>query len=231
MTRNKVLGIVGTLVALLLAVVVVGPWAYGTWVVGEQPDELQLTSPTTAPAGPEDGSEADRDASLDGTWQVGADSVAGYRVDEVLFGRNVTVVGRTDQVIGSATVTDGVLTGTQVQVEMAAVATDEERRDAQYRTRIMDTANHPTATFAQTADVRLPATADTFTVEVPGELTVRGVTRAVTVILDVQVVDDQLEVAGAIDVTFADHGIPEAGIAGISVEDHGVIEFLLRLQR
>ncbi|KAB2807909.1 YceI family protein [Pimelobacter simplex] len=224
---RKLLTIGGVLVALVVLAVTVGPWAYGKFVVGEQPDELALPA-----AGASGASEPDTTAAtdaLDGAWTVGGDSVAGYRVDEVLFGQNVTVVGRTEKVEGEATVAGGTLDGVTMTVDMASVATDEARRDAQYRGRIMDTATYPTATFTQTTPVDLPATGGRFAVTVPGDLTVRGVTRAVEVELDVQASGDALDVAGSIDVVFADFKIPEPGFSGISVDDHGTIEFLLRL--
>ena len=65
----------------------------------------------------------------------------------------------------------------------------------------------------------------------PGQLSVRGVTRDVSVDLDVQAAADRIDVAGSIEVTFADYDIPEPGFAGISVDDHGTIEFLLQLDR
>lgn len=226
---RKILILGGVLVALVVVAVTVGPWAYGKFVVGEQPDELALPAAgSSADAKPDTSAATD---ALDGAWTVGADSAAGYRVDEVLFGQNVTVVGRTDQVEGSATVADGVLSATTMSVDMASVATDESRRDAQYRDRIMDTATYPTATFTQTAPVELPATGGRFTVTVPGDLTVRGVTRAVEVELDVQASGEALDVAGSIDVVFADYDIPEPGFSGISVDDHGKIEFLLKMAR
>ncbi|MBM7518020.1 YceI family protein [Nocardioides nitrophenolicus] len=225
--KNKLLAIGGVLVALLVVGVAVGPWAYAKLVVGDQPDELALpASDATAKADP----SAPQDA-LDGTWSVGGDSTAGYRVAEVLFGRDVTVVGRTSQVDGGAEVAAGVLDKTEVTVDLASVATDEARRDAQYRDRIMDTDTYPTATFTQTAPVDLPATSGRFTVTVPGQLSVRGVTRDVSVDLDVQAAADRIDVAGSIEVTFADYDIPEPGFAGISVDDHGTIEFLLQLDR
>lgn len=229
MSRKKLMIIAGVLASFLLVGLTGGPWVYEKFVVGDQPDALALPSAEAAEDG-SDGASADP-AGLDGTWQVGGESVAGYRVDEVLFGRDVTVVGRTDEVTGDATVTDGVLSDTEVTVDMASVATDEEQRDAKFRGDIMDTATYPTTTFKQTDTVELPATSGRFTVSVPGELTVRGVTRAVDVELEVQAAAERVDVVGSIPVTFSDYKIPDPGFSGVTVEDSGTIEFLLNLTR
>ncbi len=209
---------------LVVAIVVAGPWAYSRFIVGEQPEELRL--PTNG------GQIADGDpVALEGEWTVTNNSVAGYRVDEILWGQDVTVVGRTDQVSGTASIDDGALSGVSVSVDMASVETDDERRDNQYRGRIMDTETYPESTFLQTGDVTIPDGEGPFTVPVTGDLTVRGVTRTVTVDLDVQSAGDAVSVSGSVPVVFADFDIPEPSIAGIAVDDSGVIEFLLELER
>jgi polyisoprenoid-binding protein YceI len=232
MSRKKLLTTAGVLASLLVVGLTVGPLVYEEFVVGDQPDELALPSAEAADSSADDsdGVAAD-DAALDGTWQVGDDSVAGYRVDEVLFGRDVTVVGRTDQVTGGATVTDGVLSDAKVTVDMASVATDEAQRDAKFRGDIMDTDTYPTTTFQQADAVDLPATSGRFTVTVPGKLTVRGVTRDVDVELEVQAAAEKVDVVGSIDVTFSDYEVPDPGFSGVTVEDSGTIEFLLNLTR
>ncbi|WP_149359611.1 YceI family protein [Lolliginicoccus suaedae] len=222
MRNNKLVIVLATAAVLIVGVIVVGPWAYGRFVVGEQPAELALP----AQAQSSDSSAPD---DLEGEWRVGPGSTAGYRVDEVLFGQNVTVVGRTESVTGSANVSGGILEGIEATVDMASVETDDERRDGQYRGRIMDTDTYPVSTFVQTEPVDLPEGSGPSTVPVTGELTVRGVTRTINADLDVQAEGDSVAVAGGIPVVFADYAIPEPSIAGITVEDSGVIEFLLVL--
>lgn len=230
MSRKKLMIIAGVLASFLLVGLTGGPWVYEKFVVGDQPDALALPSADAAEGSPDSATGASSDpVGLDGTWQVGGKSVAGYRVDEVLFGRDVTVVGRTDEVTGGATVADGVLSDTEVTVDMASVATDEEQRDAKFRGDIMDVETYPTTTFKQTDTVKLPATSGRFTVTVPGELTVRGVTRAVDVELEVQAAAEKIDVVGSIPVTFSDYKIPDPGFSGVTVEDSGTIEFLLNL--
>ncbi|WP_093182258.1 YceI family protein [Sanguibacter gelidistatuariae] len=60
---------------------------------------------------------------------MGDGSQAGYRVAEVLYGQDVTVVGRTDDVTGTVTVEQGRLTAASVTVDMTTVTTDSSDRD------------------------------------------------------------------------------------------------------
>jgi polyisoprenoid-binding protein YceI len=181
----------------------------------------------TVQAQPED---AELVADTDGTWTVADGSTAGYRVDEVLNGADVTVAGTTDQVDGSVVVESGDLTSADVTVDVASIATDSGRRDAYFRDNVMDVGTHPTATFAVTEPVDLPELTGTpVTVPVAGDLTVAGETRQVQVDLSVVRTPEGVDISGSIPVTFADYGIEAPDLGFVRVEDQGAIEFLLRL--
>ena len=165
---------------------------------------------------------------------VGAGSAVGYRVVEVLFGQDTEGVGRTDQVTGQLT-----LAGTQVadgsfEADLTTVVSDEDRRDNQFRGRLMDTENFPTATFTLTAPIELgavPADGAAVTASATGDLTLRGVTNPVTIDVEAQKSGDTIQVVGSTDVVFADYGIPQPDAPGITTQDHGLLEFDLRLTR
>ena len=173
-------------------------------------------------------------APTDGTWVVGAGSAVGYRVVEVLFGQDTEGVGRTDQVTGQLT-----LAGTQVadgsfEADLTTVVSDEDRRDNQFRGRLMDTDNFPTATFTLTAPIEfgsVPADATPVTATAAGDLTLRGVTKPVTLEVQAQKNGDTIQVVGSTDVVFADYGIPQPEAPGVTTQDHGLLEFDLRLTR
>nr|WP_297426024.1 YceI family protein [uncultured Actinotalea sp.] len=220
------LGVVLVVVGLLAG----GPWVYARLLAPEAPPPLALpeqAQPEAAllPPGPLD---------VDGQWQVAPSSEAGYRLAEVLSGQPVTVVGRTDQVSGSITVMDGVLTAAEVHVDVASVATDESARDAYFR-RAMDTSTFPQAVFRLTAPVDVAAVADAdaegVPVEAPGVLVLRGVERPVTASLVVQRAGDGLEVAGSVPLVLADHGLTPPDLGFVTVEPEGTVEVLLRLSR
>ncbi len=94
--RTKVLtgAVVG--VVVLGVGLVVGPRLYADSENSRVDAAPTLTA--TADAG------AVADGSTDGTWTIGEGSFAGYRVDEVLQGNDVTVTGRTEEVSGTYTV-------------------------------------------------------------------------------------------------------------------------------
>lgn len=173
-------------------------------------------------------------ADLDGDWTVADGSEAGYRVDEVLSGQDVTVVGRTEQVTGSGTVADGELTAASVEVDLASITTDESARDGQFQG-ILDTRTYPTATFELTDPVDITAVADggTVTVDAPGTMTIKGVTQEVTAGLEIRLADDGgdvvAELAATVPVTFADYGVEAPDLGFVTVEDDGFVEADLTL--
>ena len=193
------------------------------------PDTLTATAApatdaetTTAPAAP----------ATDGTWLVGTGSAVGYRVVEVLFGVDTEGVGRTDQVTGQLTLAGTQVTDGSFEADLTTVVSDEDRRDNQFRGRLMDTENFPTATFTLTAPIELgavPADGTPVTTTASGELTLRGTTNPVTVDVQAQKNGDTIQVVGSTDIVFADYGIPRPEAPGITTQDHGLLEFDLRL--
>jgi polyisoprenoid-binding protein YceI len=212
--------IAGGLLALLVAGLVGGPLVYATLqndapaaqTVAVQPDGIDLS------------------AATDGTWTVAGGSSAGYRVDEVLNGADVTVAGTTDQVSGTVVVKDGDLTPAEVAVDVASISTDSDRRDAYFRDSVMDVGQHPTATVTVTGPVDLPELSGTpVTVPVTGDLPVAGATQPVRFELSVVRTPAGVDASGSIPLTFADFGIEAPDLGFVSVDDQGSVEFLLRL--
>jgi polyisoprenoid-binding protein YceI len=214
--------ILGGGLALLALVLIGGPLIYAMMeddapparTVQAQPEGVALTSGT------------------DGTWTVAAGSSAGYRVDEVLNGADVTVAGTTDQVTGQVVVEGGDLTSAEVVVDIASVTTDSDRRDGYFRDDVMDVGTHPTATFVVAGPVDLPELTGTpVTVPLTGELTVKGVAREVRADLSVVRTPEGVDVSGSVPLVFADHGVEPPDLGFVRVEDRGAVEFLLRLAR
>ena len=170
-----------------------------------------------------------------GNWAVVTGSQAGYRVDEVLAGQNVEAAGRTSEVTGSMTVEGTQVTAATFEVDMASVATDSDNRDNSYRTRIMDTDTYPTSTFVLTEPIELapvPEDATPRTYTAVGDLTLRGVTKPVTIDLQAQRTGEQIRLVGQIGVVFAEFEIPNPSIAGfVTTEDNGIMEVDLRLEK
>jgi polyisoprenoid-binding protein YceI len=251
-TRNKILA--GVLGVAVLAVAGFLVWFY--LIKSDPPARLstadldEVVSATSAPAptAPTDGASntvADPAASttagaepgpggVDGTWTASPDSTLGYRVKEVLAGLDTEGVGRTNQVTGSLTIEGTQVTAADFTVDVASIESDEDRRDNQFRGQIMETDTFPTATFVLTAPIELgsvPADGETITATATGELTMHGVTNAVTFEVQAQIEGERIGVLGNIAILFADYGIDNPSNAVATVGDDGLLEFVLAFDR
>jgi polyisoprenoid-binding protein YceI len=179
----------------------------------------------------------------DGTWKVdqsitnaqGSGSFAGFRIDEVLVSiGKATAVGRTPSVEGSVTVSGPTVTAAQISADLTDITTDDSRRDSAVQ-RALSTSRYPNATFVLTQPVNVgsaPAGGQRITVPATGDLTIRGVTRSVTVELQAQLQGDVLVVVGSAPIVLAEYGVtaPTAPVVA-SVEDAGIFEFQLYFRR
>ena len=233
---RKILGLV-----IVVAIgAVAGPWVYINLIIDEAPEALTLEpstttistesttsivaeSTTTAPA-----------STIDGDWKVAAESIVGYRVKETIVGQKTEGVGRTSAVTGSLTIIDEQVVTAEFTVDMTTLKSDSTRRDRQVNTRILDTVNFPTATFALKEPITLTPEAlagSDFSVDTTGTLTLRGVTKDIDLTLIARLVDDVIKVNGSIQIVFTDWSIPDPSISSIIVVDRGLLEFLIRFAR
>jgi polyisoprenoid-binding protein YceI len=225
-TRWALIGAVG-----VVLVVVGGPFVYFKFIQGNAPAPLTIStsSPTSSPAAGGTGA-----ATVDGTWTVARGSQVGYRVKETLFGQSGEAVGRTEDVTGSITIDGTSVTTASFTADMTTVASDESRRDNQFRGRIMDTDTYPNATFKITEPIVLtsiPAQGVTGTATVKGTLSMHGVTRAITFTLSGRRNASTLEVSGSIPIHFADYNIENPSFGPAQTGDDGTLEFLLKFER
>jgi polyisoprenoid-binding protein YceI len=203
--------------------------------------EPVATSPSTGGAYQADGSATAPDAVATtapgsgstaggGTWTATDASEVGYRVEEILFGVDTTAVGRTNQVTGSLTIDGTQVTAVEFEVDVASIASDESRRDSQFRGRIMSADEFPTATFVLTEPIELgtePSDGVEVDATATGELTLRGSTQPVTFDVVAKQENGLIGVQGSIPVLFADYGIANPSFGGITTEDNGLVEFIL----
>ncbi|HEX7165679.1 MAG TPA: YceI family protein [Acidimicrobiales bacterium] len=230
-----------TVVALAVAgalLATIGTFVYIQFVKEDAPDRLTLD------AGTADGTTADDDptaataraqaSELAGVWKVTTGSQAGYRVKEVLFGQSAEAVGRTSSVTGEMQFDGTTLRTASFSVDMTTMASDESRRDNQFRGRIMDTATHPTADFTLSSPIpigELPAEGQEIAVAAKGKLALRGTTKLVTIPLTAQRAAGNIRVAGNLTIVFDEWGIPNPSFGPAETEDRGELEFLLVLTR
>lgn len=222
MKNKKTLSIILAVVVVLVAAEFIVPRVYAA------KESSDVAAPTIAASSANEGSVDD----LNGTWTVGSGSYAGYRVNEAINGASVTVVGRTENVTGDVTIDGGTLTAGTVDVDLASVKTDADRRDEYFRTKAIDTSVYPQATFAVTDQLALDNLgADTQTVKLTGDLTLNGVTKPVTADVQVGVVDGSINVAGSIPLTWSDFNVEAPNLGGANVDKTGSIEFLTVLAK
>jgi polyisoprenoid-binding protein YceI len=168
--------------------------------------------------------------SVDGTWNVAADSVVGYRVKEVLAGLDTEAAGRSSGITGTMTISGTSLTATELTVDMTTFSSDDGRRDSQFNGRIMDVSKFPTATFKLTAPVEIgtmPTDGSSVTVEATGDLTLHGVTKSVVFDLTAKETNGRIGVVGSTHVVFADYSIPTPSNGFAETGDNGTLELQL----
>lgn len=231
--RTKIItaSIVAGALALGATAAIAGPILYRDLIVGEADAAPTVTAAPSASSGSAASAEA---SDLSGTWTVADGSFAGYRVDEVLNGTDVTVTGRTDAVTGTLTVDGLSLTDASFEVDVASIATDSGNRDEYFRQNAMRVDEFPTASFVLTQPVTVstaPKVGEVQTVQATGDLTLAGVTKTVTVELQAVLNGETGQVAGAIPITFADYGVEAPNLGFVSVEPQGSVEFSLEIAR
>ena len=141
-------------VSLVIVLAVGGPYVFIHFIEGPAPAKLVLPKGGAASGGATSGATV-KLSELDGTWNVGAGSVAGYRVQEVLIGQNSTAVGRTGEIWGSVTLAGKSVSKATFTVNMASVVSDQSERNAQFDGRIMDVSDYPTAKFVLSGPISL----------------------------------------------------------------------------
>lgn len=253
MTRSRTL----TLAIIAIAAIGVGAYlAYDNVLRGDDVAPLALPSASPAAAAtatpatsaePAASASADAGATADpgtgdgdvaGTWTVTTGSEAGYRVREQLANlpAESDAVGRTSDITGSITLVasgDGAqLTEGSIEIDTTTIASDDDRRDNRMRSEGLQTDQFPTATFVITTPLDVPAAALSGTateVTLAGDLTLHGVTKAVEIPAQAQLVDGQIQVAGSLTFPLADFDIVAPNVGGfiVSIDDEGALEFLV----
>ena len=203
MPRSRLIAVA---VVAILAVAVGSFVVYDQVLRGDSAAALALPAASAAP-GASAVPAASFDGNVAGTWNVAADSVAGYRVREQLANlpAESDAVGRTDKVTGSITMTSSgnaaTLTAGSLTVDTTSISSDKPQRDNRLRNEGLQTDTFPTATFKLTAPVDIPAAALSGTasdITLTGDLTLHGVTKSVSIPAKAQLANGVVSVAGSL---------------------------------
>ena len=245
---RRPLVIVGVVAALAIAAVAA---AYLLLFNDDAPERLALSdqaSTPSVPATPATGAgaatptTASSSVQLVGTWRAVPGSEAGYRVREKLAAlpAQSDAVGRSPAVTGSG---KGEETGgsslsatdANFEVDLTKLTSDESRRDNRIRTDGLQTSRFPKATFVATRPIPLPAetvSGQAVTASAEGELTLHGVTKGVTIPLDIRVTGGRGELVGSLRFPMSDFNINPPNIAGfVTVDPDATLEFKLVLEK
>lgn len=230
---KRLIWLIAIAVAVIIAGVFMGSRIYAANVSAQAEDVPTLSATPSGEASSAAGETGEALASTDraGTWTIGSGSFAGYRLDEVLNGADVTVTGRTEDVSGSLTVEGDELTSADLTLKVDTITTDSNRRDQYFRTSAIDTSQFPEASFTLTEPVDVSATldGDTQTFSIKGDLTLNGKTVPVDATVQGAFADGSAQLVGQIPMTWAEFGVEAPNLGFVSVEDSGFIEFSLNV--
>jgi len=116
---------------------------------------------------------------------------------------------------------------------MNSVSSDRSQRDGQFRGRIMNTSQFPTATFELRSPIVLSSVEldKEITARATGDLTLHGVIKRVTFDLVAKRVTGAIKVNGSVPIHFSDYDIDNPSGGPAQVGDDGALEFTLVFTR
>jgi polyisoprenoid-binding protein YceI len=221
---SLILGIGGVAVVAALLFVYFGVLS------NDSPEEFSLEKGST-----ENSAAAPPAGELAGTWTVAGGSQAGYRVREKLASLPAPsdAVGRTDAITGQVTIAEegGAYQARNANftVDVSRLKSNEDRRDNKIRTIGLETDKYPQATFAAAGPIDIPQDAvdgKVVTVQAEGDMTLHGVTKKVSIPLQVQRRGNQIRIVGNYDFDWADFGMTPPSVPPfVSVTGNPKLEF------
>lgn len=220
-------------VVLAVVAAFLGPYVYIHFIEGPAPAKLELPKAASTTTTSSARGSATTSSSLEGSWNIGSGSMAGYRVQEVLIGQNSTAVGRTSKIWGSITIADSTVTKGTFTVNMASVTSDQSERNAHFDGSIMDVSQFPTATLTLSSPISLGAIPADDVIEhynAVGTLDMHGVTKSVSFTISAERIGSEIDVLADISIPFSEWNIANPSIGGfVTTASTGTLEVLLHL--
>ena len=178
---------------------------------------------------------------LAGTWTVADGSIAGYRVREKLANLPAPsdAVGRTGAVTGQVTIADqsGAYSAKNATftVDVSQLKSDQDKRDNRVRSMGLETDKYPQATFAAAGPLAIPQDAvdgKVVTVQTDGDLTLHGMTKKVSIPLQVQRNGAQIRIVGNYQFSWSDFGMTAPSVQlFVSVTGNPTLEFDVKMSK
>jgi polyisoprenoid-binding protein YceI len=180
-------------------------------------------------------------SSLAGSWTIGTGSQAGYRVREKLafLPAQSDAVGRTSQISGSATFTQAgsavAISAARFNVNVSTLKSDREMRDEKIKEIGLESARYPTATFALSGPVTVPAqilAGKAVKVPVTGVFSIHGVSKRETISVEMSASGGTVQAVGSLTFPWSEFGMTAPSVGGfVNVTEHATMEFDLHLAR
>jgi polyisoprenoid-binding protein YceI len=173
---------------------------------------------------------------------VGPGSQAGYRVKEQFVGQSSTheAVARTSGVSGgfTASTSSGAyqLSNVKVTVQLSGLQSVDQVAgfNVSQRDRIvqntLSVSRYPEAVF-QASGMSIPASIDSGPLQVPGQLTIHGVTKDVVASVQARTTASGVEVVGSIPTRMTDFNVSPPQVPITTVQPDVTIEFQLELTK
>jgi polyisoprenoid-binding protein YceI len=213
-----------------VAVVAAGLFVYFGILSNDSPAEFSLEKGST-----DNPAAAPPAGELAGTWTVAGGSQAGYRVREKLANLPAPsdAVGRTTAVTGQVTISEegGAYRAQNANftVNVSQLQSTEAKRDNKIRTIGLETDKYPQATFAAAGPIDIPGDAvdgKVVTVQAEGDMTLHGVTKKVSIPLQIQRNGNQIRIVGNHDFSWDDFGMTAPSVPPfVSVTGNPKLEF------
>ena len=217
-----------------VAVVAAGLFVYFGILSNDSPEEFSLEGSTKNSAAAPPAGE------LAGTWTISGGE-AGYRVREKLANlpAQSDAVGRTSAITGQVTISEEGgsyrAKNANFNVDVSKLKSNEDKRDNRIRTSGLETDRYPQATFAVTEPIDIPGDAvdgKVVNVQADGDMTMHGVTRKVSIPLQVQRSGDQIRIVGNYDFTWDEFGMTAPSVQPfVSVTGNPKLEFDVMLSK
>jgi polyisoprenoid-binding protein YceI len=217
-----------------VAVVAAGLFIYFGILSNDSPEEFSLEGSTKNSAAAPPAGE------LAGTWTISGGE-AGYRVREKLANlpAQSDAVGRTSAITGQVTISEEAgsyrAKNANFNVDVSKLKSNEDKRDNRIRTTGLETDRYPQATFAVTKPIDIPGDAvdgKVVNVQADGDMTMHGVTRKVSIPLQVQRSGDQIRIVGNYDFTWDEFGMTAPSVQPfVSVTGNPKLEFDVMLSK
>ena len=176
---------------------------------------------------------------INGQWRVTQTrdentTSVGFTFFEILPSDRRETSGSTQDVEGYVTIEAGTLQAGEITVDMNEVSTDNERRDINVRTKILNTNEFPTATFRVTEPVdvsEIPGDGTPAKLTLDGELEIRGETRPLSHEFDVLRDGGLLVVSGDVLINRNEYGVESPDFVAAKIDDVGELNIRIALEK